>query len=73
MSEFEEEGGYDVLIIPWVHELLGVERNKRVTGERGNEVGLFFVLVSMPSYISDSRLNGYEAAFCGATAGIVSR
>ncbi|KAJ8663390.1 hypothetical protein O0I10_000629 [Lichtheimia ornata] len=27
----------------------------------------------MPSYISDSRLNGYEAAFCGATAGIVSR
>ncbi|KAG2220159.1 hypothetical protein INT45_013857 [Circinella minor] len=27
----------------------------------------------MPSYISDSRLNSYEAAFCGATAGVVSR
>ena len=27
----------------------------------------------MPSYISDSRLNGYEAAFCGATAGVISR
>ncbi|KAL1936290.1 hypothetical protein VTP01DRAFT_424 [Rhizomucor pusillus] len=27
----------------------------------------------MPSYISDSRLNGSEAAFCGATAGVVSR
>ncbi|KAI9474878.1 mitochondrial carrier domain-containing protein [Zychaea mexicana] len=27
----------------------------------------------MPSYITDSRLNGYEAAFCGAMAGVVSR
>ncbi|KAI7857916.1 mitochondrial carrier domain-containing protein [Circinella umbellata] len=27
----------------------------------------------MPSYISDSRLNSFEAAFCGATAGVVSR
>ncbi|KAI9264329.1 mitochondrial carrier domain-containing protein [Phascolomyces articulosus] len=27
----------------------------------------------MPSYISDARLNSYEAAFCGATAGVVSR
>ncbi|KAI9313215.1 mitochondrial carrier domain-containing protein [Dichotomocladium elegans] len=27
----------------------------------------------MPSYLTDSRLNGYEAAFCGATAGVVTR
>ncbi|ORY92050.1 mitochondrial carrier domain-containing protein [Syncephalastrum racemosum] len=27
----------------------------------------------MPSYLSDSRLNSYESAFCGAAAGVVSR